>query len=66
MATQVETPREILLVEPARIRPMMGVEVLESVPLPRIPYRLVDPFILFHKAVLEISETPIFNARYVD
>ena len=32
MATQVETPRDILLVEPARIRPMMGISVLESLP----------------------------------
>ena len=55
MTTQIDTPRDILLVESARVRPMMGINVLESLPLARIPYRLVDPFILVHEAVLPIN-----------
>lgn len=55
MATQVETPREILLVEAARIRPMMGIEILESLPSRDIPYRLVDPFILVHEGDITIT-----------
>jgi redox-sensitive bicupin YhaK (pirin superfamily) len=56
MATQVETAeRAILLVEDARIRPMMGLEILESLPLPQIPYAVVDPFILVHEAVIPIT-----------
>src|SRR5437867_7093796 len=47
--------REINLVEDARIRPMMGIDVLESLPHPRIPYALVDPFILVHEAVVPIT-----------
>ena len=34
--------REIILVASARIRPMMGLDTLESLPSPRIPYALVD------------------------
>ena len=56
MATQVDTAqREIVLVADARIRPMMGLDVLESLPSPRIPYELVDPFILVHEAVVPIT-----------
>jgi len=56
MATQIDTTeRDIVLVEDAGIRPMMGVEVLESLPSPRIPYSLVDPYILVHEADLEIT-----------
>jgi redox-sensitive bicupin YhaK (pirin superfamily) len=47
VATQVETAqREIVLVEDAHIRPMMGNQVLESLPSRQIPYSLVDPYIL--------------------
>lgn len=53
MATQIDTAqREIVHVEDAHVRPMMGIEVLESLPSRRIPYSLVDPFILVHEAVV--------------
>jgi redox-sensitive bicupin YhaK (pirin superfamily) len=53
MATQIETQeREITLVEDAHIRPMMGLEILEPLPSARIPYSLVDPFILVHEGVV--------------
>jgi quercetin 2,3-dioxygenase len=56
MATEIKTgEREIVLVEDARIRPMMGLDVLESLPQARIPYGLVDPFILVHEAVVPIT-----------
>jgi redox-sensitive bicupin YhaK (pirin superfamily) len=57
MATQVETAeREIVLVEDASIRPMMGISVLESLPSRRIPYELVDPYILVHEGVIPITQ----------
>jgi hypothetical protein len=53
MATQVDTAqREIILVEDAHVRPMMGNQVLESLPSRHIPYSLVDPYILVHEAVV--------------
>jgi redox-sensitive bicupin YhaK (pirin superfamily) len=56
MATKADTAeREIVRVEDARVRPMMGIEVLESLPHLRIPYSLVDPFILVHEAVVPIT-----------
>ncbi len=56
MATQVETAqRDIVLVEDAHIRPMMGNQVLESLPSRHIPYSLVDPYILVHEADLKIT-----------
>jgi quercetin 2,3-dioxygenase len=56
MATQIDTAqREIVLVEDAHIRPMMGNQVLESLPSRHIPYALVDPYILVHEADLEID-----------
>jgi redox-sensitive bicupin YhaK (pirin superfamily) len=56
MATQLDTTdRGIVMVDTARIRPMMGIDVLESLPSPRIPYALVDPFILVHEAVVPIT-----------
>jgi quercetin 2,3-dioxygenase len=57
MTTQIETvEREIALVEDARIRPVMGLDVLELLPSRRIPYSMVDPFILVHEAVVPITE----------
>jgi redox-sensitive bicupin YhaK (pirin superfamily) len=57
MATEINTAqREALIVEDARIRPMMGLNVLESLPHPRIPYELVDPYILVHEAVVPITQ----------
>ena len=53
MTTQIETAaREVVLVEEASIRPMMGLNVLEALPSPSIPYPLVDPFILVHEGVV--------------
>jgi redox-sensitive bicupin YhaK (pirin superfamily) len=56
MATQIDTAqRKIVLVEDAHIRPMMGNQVLESLPSRHIPYSLVDPYILVHEADLKIT-----------
>src|SRR5437016_1783047 len=56
MATQIDTAqREIVLVDDAHIRPMMGNQVLESLPSRSIPYSLVDPYILVHEAVVRID-----------
>jgi redox-sensitive bicupin YhaK (pirin superfamily) len=57
MATTINAPaREAVLVTDARIRPMMGINVLESLPHPQIPYELVDPYILVHEGVMPINE----------
>jgi redox-sensitive bicupin YhaK (pirin superfamily) len=56
MATRIGTAqREIVLVEDAHIRSMMGQSVLEPLPSRHIPYSLVDPFILVHEAAVRIS-----------
>jgi redox-sensitive bicupin YhaK (pirin superfamily) len=56
MATQLQTTnRETVLVEPAHVRPMMGLEVLEPLPARNIPYRLSDPYILVHEATVPIN-----------
>jgi hypothetical protein len=56
MATQVDTgEREVVLVEAAHIRPMMGLDILEPLPSRHIPYELVDPFILVHEGVVPIT-----------
>ena len=56
MAPQIDTAqREIVLVKDARIRPMMGNKVLESLPLAGIPYSMVDPYILVHEATIRIT-----------
>jgi len=34
---------------------MMGLDILESLPSARIPYSLVDPFVLVHEGVVPIS-----------
>jgi redox-sensitive bicupin YhaK (pirin superfamily) len=44
--------REVILVEDPRVRPIMGLNVLETLPSPSIPYPLVDPFILVHEGVV--------------
>jgi hypothetical protein len=57
MTTQIETgEREVVLLEDAHIRPMMGLDVLEPLPSWSIPYSRVDPFILVHGAVVPITE----------
>jgi redox-sensitive bicupin YhaK (pirin superfamily) len=56
VATQIDTAqREIVLVEDAHVRPMMGQSVLEPLPSRHIPYSLVDPYILVHEAAVRIS-----------
>jgi quercetin 2,3-dioxygenase len=56
MATQLQTmDREVLLVEPAHVRPMMGLGVLEPVPARNVPYELSDPYILVHEATVPIN-----------
>jgi redox-sensitive bicupin YhaK (pirin superfamily) len=56
MATRIDTTkREVILVEDAHIRPMMGLDILEPLPSARIPYSLVDPYILVHEAVVPIT-----------
>jgi redox-sensitive bicupin YhaK (pirin superfamily) len=56
MAIQIDTEgREAVLVEDAHVRPVMGLDILEPLPSPRIPYRLVDPFILVHEGVVRIT-----------
>jgi quercetin 2,3-dioxygenase len=58
--TEIEE-REIVVVEDAWVRPMMGLGVLESLPGANIPYAIVDPFILVHEAVVPI--TPEWAAK---
>jgi redox-sensitive bicupin YhaK (pirin superfamily) len=56
MATEMDTAqREIVLIEEAHIRSMMGLEILEPLPSARIPYSMVDPYILIHEAVIPIT-----------
>ena len=56
MNTQVDMKqREVVLVEDAHVRPMMGLDVLESLPARGIPYALVDPYILVHEGVMPIT-----------
>jgi quercetin 2,3-dioxygenase len=53
MVTQIKTiEREIVLVEDAHVRPMMGLEILEPLPSAHIPYSQIDPFILVHEGVV--------------
>jgi hypothetical protein len=57
MSTQITTgEREIVLLEDAHIRPVMGLDILEPLPSRNIPYTQVDPFILVHEAVVPITE----------
>jgi quercetin 2,3-dioxygenase len=56
MATHIDTThRDVILVEDAHIRPMMGNQVLEPLPSRHIPYALVDPFILVHEATVTVT-----------
>jgi redox-sensitive bicupin YhaK (pirin superfamily) len=56
MATQIDTAqREVVLVEEAHVRPMMGLDILEPLPSTRIPYPMVDPYLLVHEAVVPIT-----------
>jgi quercetin 2,3-dioxygenase len=56
MTTQIDTEqRQAVVVEDAHARPMMGLEILEPLPSAQIAYRMVDPFILVHEAVVPIT-----------
>jgi redox-sensitive bicupin YhaK (pirin superfamily) len=56
VTTQIKTAeRDVVVVEDAHVRPMMGIRVLESLPGWQIPYAMVDPFILVHEAVVPIT-----------
>jgi redox-sensitive bicupin YhaK (pirin superfamily) len=56
MAIKVDTEeREAILVEDAHVRPVMGLDILEPLPSPRIPYRMVDPYILVHEGIVRIT-----------
>ena len=54
-ATTRIAERDVVLVEDAHLRPMMGLEVLEPVPARNVPYELSDPFILVHEATVPID-----------
>jgi redox-sensitive bicupin YhaK (pirin superfamily) len=54
-ATTATLERDVILVEDAHVRPMMGIEVLEPVPARNVPYELSDPFILVHEATVPIN-----------
>jgi len=57
MTTQIETgEREVVLLENAHIRPMMGLDVLKPLLSRTIPCSRVDPFILVHYAVVPSTE----------
>jgi hypothetical protein len=56
METQTDTAqREVVHVEDAHVRPMMGLDILEPLPSRWIPYPMVDPYILVHEAVVPIT-----------
>jgi redox-sensitive bicupin YhaK (pirin superfamily) len=56
MAIHIDTEeREAVLVQDAHVRPVMGLDILEPLPSARIPYRIVDPFILVHEGVVRIT-----------
>jgi hypothetical protein len=56
MATQLDTvKREIVLIEEAHIRLMMGLDIVEPLKSARIPYSMVDPYILVHEALIPIT-----------
>ena len=56
--------REIILVEDPRVRPIMGLNVLETLPSARIPYALVDPFILVHEGVVPANFGASMDTRH--
>lgn len=58
MATQVDTRREILLVESARIRPTMGIKFSATSAQRGTRFMLI--------AGRPYGEIPIFNISYVD
>jgi hypothetical protein len=59
--TVATTERDVIHVEDAHHRPMMGLDILEPLPSRDIPYEQVDPFILVHEGVVPI--TPEWASR---
>src|SRR2546430_1361348 len=54
-------------IDTAPIRPMMGAEVLESLPSRNIPYSLVDPYVRVHEATVAITPSgPSSMPRHSD
>ena len=59
-----EAGRDATLVEDAALIRMMGMPVLEAVPLPRAPYKLTDLFILVHEGWFHLSEMAGKDTRH--
>jgi quercetin 2,3-dioxygenase len=56
MTTRTQTAqRDVVLLEDAHIRPMMGLDILEPLPSGSIPYAQVDPFVLVHEGIVPIT-----------
>ena len=63
MTTQIQTgEREVVLVEDAHVRSVMGIDTLEPLPSRTIPYAQVDPFILVHEAVAGSASHAVTSA----
>jgi quercetin 2,3-dioxygenase len=60
----VETSRDVVLVEDAHIRPMMGLQILEPLPSRSVPYELSDPFILVHESRFRLSELKDVDTKH--
>src|SRR3989442_15862642 len=58
------TSRDVVLVEDAHIRPMMGFEILEPLPTRSVPYERLDPFILVHEARFRLSELTDVDTKH--
>ena len=60
----VETSRDVVLVEDAHIRSMMGLQILEPLPSRSVPYELSDPFILVHESRFRLSELADVDTKH--
>src|SRR3989449_1330866 len=58
------TSRDVVLVEDAHIRPMMGFEILEPLPTRSVPYERLDPFILVHESRFRLSELADVDTKH--
>src|SRR3989442_6045478 len=58
------TSRDVVLVEDAHIRPMMGFEILEPLPTRSVPYERLDPFILVHESRFRLSELADIDTKH--
>ena len=65
MSQQLQTTsRDAVLVEDAALIRMMGMPVLEAVPIRGAPYELTDPFILVHEGRFRLSEMAGRDTRH--